>query len=343
MRGLDGLPLAFDRADALGRGWTRHQFHLRSRRDDVLEVAPRVFADAVAWHLADEVTRHRALTRHAQTRWTGGVVTHVSAAVVHGLPVPSRLPAAVSITIDRARRTSDDPEWVDVRRSVLPDEHVTIVDGIVVTGLARTAVDCLRTLRRTDGLAVADAVVRRGVPPSELVAVRQMQHRWPGVRTARWGIGLVDGRRESWFESASVAVLSGWLPTPLPQVEVRDRASGAFIGRVDNLWQGLRVVGEADGVGKFLGLDGADPSPDAVARRLVAAAVRADRLREVGLGVASWGTHDLRSGQALAARVAAAAPTGPSRAELACGVCHEELPDCRCAPRLCLRRPADDG
>lgn len=343
MMGLDGLPLAFDRTDALGQRWTRHQFHGRVHRDDVVEVAPRVFADAVAWHLADAPTRHVALARHAQRRWAGAVVSHVSAAVLHDLPLPADLPESISVTIDRARRTSDDPGWVDVHRSVLPDDLVTTVDAVAVTTLARTAVDCLRTLRRGDGLAVADAAVRRGVLPADLVAVRRMQHRWPGVRTARWGIGLVDGRRESWFESASVAVLSGWLPTPVPQVEVRDRASGAFVGRVDNLWEGLRVVGEADGTGKFVGLGGADRSPEAVARRLVAAEVRADRLREVGLGVARWGTVDLRSGQALAARVVAAAPTRPLRADLVCGVCHEELPDCRCAPRLCLRRSAADG
>ncbi len=343
MLSLDPLPLAFDRRDANRAGWTRHQFHRRVAAADVVEVAPWLFADALAWHLAGRDERHVALARHAESRYGGAVVSHASAALLHGLPSPRFLHDAVVLTCDKERAVGDDAAWVRLQRSHLPERFTTEVAGVRVTSLARTAVDCLRVLPRMDGLAIADAVVRRGVEPSELVDVRRAQARWPGVRTARWGIGVVDGRRESWLESASVAALDGWLPLPLPQVEVRDRASGAFLGRVDNLWPGLRVVGEADGVAKFRGLDGADTSERAVADRLVAASVRADRLRDVGLGVVRWGTRDLRVPQVLSARVRAAQPTGPCRAELSCGVCHASLEDCSCAPALLLPRSAREA
>ena len=68
-----------------------------------------------------------------------------------------------------------------------------------------------------------------------------------------------------------------------------------------------------------------------------------DRLRDVGLGVVRWGTRDLRVPQVLSARVRAAQPTGPCRAELSCGVCHASLEDCSCAPALLLPRSAREA
>ena len=336
MLSTSDLPLAFDRRDALAAGWTRHRFHHRVSADDVVEVAPRVFADAVSWHLASPAGRHAALARIAASRYRGTAVSHASAAVLHDLPTPRFLPDEIALSADKRRNLGDDAAWVDVRRSALPERLVTTVDGIRVTTLARTAVDCLRVLPRMDGLAIADAVVRRGTGPGELVGVRRMQVRWPGVRTARWGLGLLDGRRESWLESASAAALDGWLPPAVPQVDVRDRATGRFVGRVDALWPDLRVAGESDGVAKFRGLAGADPSARAVADRLVAAEVRADRLREVGLGLVRWGAADLRDVPALAGRIRAAQPSRPWRAELSCATCRQGLGDCRCAPSLLL-------
>ena len=132
-----------------------------------------------------------------------------------------------------------------------------------------------------------------------------------------------------------MAALDGWgLPTPIPQVDVSDRATGEFIGRVDLLWRALRVVGEADGRGKYRGEFDGDTSERAVADRLIAADVRADRLREVGLGVVRWGTRDLRAPLALVQRIRHAEPRGPSRADLSCATCGNALDDCSCAPRL---------
>lgn len=337
MPSRDDLPLVFDLQDALAAGFSRHQFQRLVAGDDVIEVAPRTHAEHVVWHLAGRVDRHVALSRVAAGRFSRSVLSHTSAALWHGLPHPRHVPDAVAITIDKTTPVGDHQRWVDVQRSRLPEPLVDVVRGVRVTSLARTAVDCLRTLPRADGLAIADRVVRLGVPPTDLVDVRRMQARWPGVQKARWGIGLVDGRRETWLESASVAVLDGWgLPAPTPQVDVHDRATGAFIGRVDLLWRSLRVVGEADGRGKFRGEFDGDASEQAVAERLIRADIRADRLREVGLGVVRWGTPDLRQPLVLAQRIRHAEPRGPFRAELTCATCGNALDDCGCAPRLFL-------
>lgn len=337
MPSLDDLPLAFDRDDALAAGFSRHQFARMCAREEILLVAPRTHAHDVAWHLASRVEQHLALSQVAVRRFTRSALSHESAALWHGLPHPRHVPQAVALTVDKSTPVGHEQAWVDLQRSRMPESQVVEVAGARVTSLARTAIDCLRVLPASDGLAIADRVVRLGVTPGELIAVRVSQPRWPGVRRARWGIGRVDGRRESWLESASVASLDGWgLPTPIPQVDVRDRASGAFVGRVDMLWRVRRVVGEADGRGKYLGEFDGDTSESAVANRLLAANVRADRLRELGLAVVRWGTPDLKDPLALSLRIKDAVPQGPLRAEFSCATCSQDLDDCTCAPRLFL-------
>ena len=69
------------------------------------------------------------------------------------------------------------------------------------------------------------------------------------------------------------------------------------MARVDALWEAEGIVGEADGAGKYLGdfdLMG-DRSPEAVARRVLAAGVRETRLRGLGLAVVRWDPAEITS------------------------------------------------
>ncbi|HET9020700.1 MAG TPA: hypothetical protein VFN34_02360 [Ornithinibacter sp.] len=340
---LGALPLVFTRSGALSVGLRRARFERLVSNGELVVVSPGHFADAVRWATSDASERHLALATAACTAFGQSALSHVSAALWWGLPVPRVVPPEPALTVHRTTRPSDDSDWVRVLRCELPERHVLTVGTVRVTSPARTVVDCFRSLPLADALAIADAAVGRGLTPGELVEVRKEQARWPGIRSARRGIGLVDGRRESWLESASVAGLDGWgLPHPSPQVEVRDEL-GDLIGRVDLFWRGLRVVGEADGKGKFRGEFDRDTSERAVADRLISAEVRAGRLRETGVGVVRWGTGDLRRPEVLAARIRRAAPSGPLRATFRCGPCQQDLDHCHCAPRLCLSDRARDA
>ena len=340
---LDSLPLVFTRAAALRLGLTRAQFERLTDRGDIVVVAAGQYAEAVRWVLAGDHGRHLGLARAASAAFGGAALSHTSAALWWGLPAPRRVPVRPELTVPLTLRQSDDSDWVRVLRCGLPARQVLIRDGVHVTCLARTAVDCFRSLPLADALAIADVAVRRGVTVGELVDVRKGQARWPGIRSARRGIGLVDGRRESPLESGSVARLDGLgLPHPIPQVEVYDEL-GELLGRVDLLWRSLRVVGEADGRGKFRGDFDGDRSERAVADRLIAAEDRAGRLREVGLGVVRWGSPALRRPDLLAARIRRAAPSGPLRARLVCGPCRQELDDCACPSGLRLSDRARDA
>lgn len=328
------LPLVFSRADAADHGIGRARLDRWLARDEAQAVGPGLYAESVRWFLTPRHERHLALARAAQPRFSSAVLSHVSAVLDWGLPAPRWIADQPHLTVDTGVRTSDDSSWCRVLRCALPERRVVRGDGRPRTDLARTAVDAFRSLPLPDALAVADAVVARGVTPGELVAVRKEQARWPGVSRARRGIGLVDGRRESWLESASVGVLAGWLPIPASQVEVYDL--GELLGRADLLWPDLRVVGEADGRGKYRGDHGGGRSEAAVSERLIAADERARRLVEAGLGVVRWGSGALRHPQTLAARIRAAVPDGRLRAVLVCAACRQEVDQCRCAPRLRL-------
>lgn len=168
--------------------------------------------------------------------------------------------------------------------------------------MARTVVDCFRSLRLGDALAVGDAALRRNL--TSLVEIEDAldgQFRWPHVTRALRGIPLLDPRRENWLESYSAAALFQHGLFSL---------DGAFIGRVDALWEELGIVGEADGAGKYLGdFDPhQDRSSEAVARRMIAAGARESRLREVGFGVVRWDPKEIVTRPAeVAGRVQAAA------------------------------------
>jgi hypothetical protein len=180
----------------------------------------------------------------------------------------------------------------------LLDEEWALVDGVPATVPSRTVVDCIRTLSLANGLAIADQALRRGLTSEvELGAMRERQRRWPGVTQVPVVLALADGRRESWLESASVAVAHrGGLERPMSQVWIH-ALDGRLLGRVDFVWPGLGIIGEADGLGKYRGdFDDRGMGADAVARRVLAERDRERELEALGFGVARWGYADLRTG-----------------------------------------------
>jgi len=200
-------------------------------------------------------------------------------------------------------RTAARDDWRRLLDGDLPPDHVTEVAGLPVTTVDRTVVDCFRQLRLRDALAIADGALRRGeTTPDALRAMRAFQVRWPGVTKADTGISLVDARRESWLESASVATAHQLgFSLPMSQVCIH-HLDGRLIGRVDFLWALAGVVGEADGRGKYLGAYTSESwDADQAAEHMLAERERERELESVGFAVARWDTGAvLGSGTGLA-------------------------------------------
>jgi len=310
------LPQPFTPRDAAHARVTRGQLVQARKLGTVDRLARGLYAVGPRWDSLSPEARHEGLAHAAHRNVAGAVLSHHSAALLWGLPVPRRAQSRAALTVLADRRTSVAASWVHLYRATLRDEDVTALDGQRLTSPHRTVLDCLRSLAPGDGVAVGDAALRAGLVSGDgLAEVLHTQRGWPGARRAALWIPRLDGRRETWLESYSVVTLSRFgIEPPEPQVEVYD--DHGLIGRVDGLWLAEGVVGEADGAGKYLGdfdADGADG--EAAAKRVVREKVREDRLRGVGLEVVRWMTDEIiRAPQVVASRVLAAQRRGdPSR------------------------------
>jgi hypothetical protein len=112
---------------------------------------------------------------------------------------------------------------------------------------------------------------------------------------------------------------------------------------VDVAWPDLGLVGEADGRGKYLGDvdDGLGRDEGAAAARVVEAARRDFRLRELGLGVVRWDTTEIvrRPRQVVArwSRAARVTDRARVRAVLLCSCHRRPLTDCPADADLTIR------
>jgi hypothetical protein len=243
----------------------------------------------------DAIMRHALQITAAMGELAGdAVVSHVSAAVLHGLRI-------WAVPLDRVHVTRPRPSGgrrsalVHVHTATVDPDEIVVIGGMAVTSLARTVADLARMLPFEQAVVVADAAMFHKRPDrataAELLAVLDRAPRRPGTRAARRVIAFANGLSESVGESRSrVAIAAAGLPPPVLQWEVRAAGTGAFIGRVDTGWPELRTVGEFDGLVKYGRT--LRPGQD-VAEVLVAEKLREDALRDEDLGVVRWIWADL--------------------------------------------------
>lgn len=281
------LPDVATAAQAAAAGLTPDQVRQRVRSGRWTRLARGVYRTTP---IAADLDAHAARrVDHAQ-RAVAAALVHdgcaigfASAAIVHGLPLHSPVPAEVSLVAGpggwNGRRDGVRVHRVELRVGDVIQERVPI------TSVARTWFDVARTATLADAIAVGDAALRHGdVGRAELQRVLDPAFARRGVRQAELACAHLDGTRETVLESASWAYfVEHRIPLPEMQMEIR-AVSGRVIARVDFLWRGRRVIGECDGRLKYL-------TPDDLYREKR----REDELRAEGLGVQRWGWSDLRS------------------------------------------------
>ena len=221
--------------------------------------------------------RHLALIR-ATVPALGGqaVLSHTSAAVLHGLPVALAL-------LNRVTYTSPGPgggrvgEKIHQYRTPLPPDDIEEVDDLRRTTMARTVVDLARTIDRGLALSAADAALRRGVQMAELEAQLALAKRRRGLAQARTIVNFADARSESPGESISRLRL--WeLGLPAPELQY-DVEIGGVRYRPDFAWPQWRLLGEFDGKVKYVDSPDGDTAADVVMR---------EKRREVDLRTWGW-------------------------------------------------------
>lgn len=173
-----------------------------------------------------------------------GVVAGNSAAALLGAKWVSR-----DLDAELVHDNRKPPARLVVHTDTLKPDEVVAVDGIAVTGPARTAFDIGRRtesrllgLQRLDALANATAV---GI--DDVVAVIAAHPGARGLNRLRRVLPLVDGGAESPQETRTrLALIDAGLPRPETQIMVYDEY-GEFVARVDMGYRDLRVGIEYDG------------------------------------------------------------------------------------------------
>jgi very-short-patch-repair endonuclease len=232
---------------------------------------------------------------------TGAVVSHRSAALVHGLPL-LQPPPRPELTVPP--RSTGDVAGALLHRATLRRDDLAEVAGVPLTAIARTLVDIGRSTSTSAAVVTMDAALNRGL--TDIAAIEKVLcacWNWPGIRRAVRAVDRADGRSESPLESISRLVI-GWLGLPAPQLQTPlhdDR--GLFIGRADFYWPESGVVGEADGQTKY--------DTRAV---LLEEKRRQESLESLGLIVVRWDWTDVtRRANLLRERIRSAFDRGDRR------------------------------
>lgn len=259
-RELDALFAEAERAGSclVARdGRLRMALARRVGRGAVLRPAPGLYARRETWEVAKPPERALALMRGLHAQHPDWVFCGPSAALAFGADVSWRLLMPLHLVARSKSWNAADGfarhlVRLDEERGERPVERA----GLLVTPLARTALDCLRWLEFPEALVVADFAVRgRGAAWLESY-VRAHEGICRGADRALGVLAHADGRAESGGESIARAVmieqgfmlpdLQVWVPDPL--------RPGRFF-RVDFVWvraDGRVIVGECDGASKLL-------------------------------------------------------------------------------------------
>ena len=306
----------FTRVELLSRGVSAGVLALASRSGPWLRLQSGAYVDREVHLARPPVERHKIALDAASRCMRGGsaVVSHLSAAVLHGLPQYRFGDREVEVTLagpvggssrDGLRRHLD----------ALPDGDVVSIGGVACTSLDRTVFDVARTASVEMALACADAALRR-----EAVSGRRFdaaaQERWRerlrhradqasgrrGVRRARRVIEFADGRAELPGESISRLQLHriGFRQIDLQIAVAGPRGADYF---VDIGLREVRTFWEFDGEVKYR--DAAMRGGRSVETVLLDEKRREDWIR----GATQWrlcrgGFADLRTPETLAARLA---------------------------------------
>ncbi len=280
------------RSAALAAGFTDTEITRSVRRGEITRVARGVFA-LPAQRRPEELHRLSAIATSISAE-RDVVLSHQSAATLHGVELLRPNLKRVHLTtgsLGGGHRTATRHEHI----GVLDDGHITVVDGVAVTTLERTAVDvaCTTTMGFAGALAIFDSAVRLGADRDLMWAMLRAARR--GVGQARRALRHADGKSENPGESwCRAQMIEAGLPTPRLQHEFFDQCD-TKIARTDFDWAGLLVV-EFDGATKYEKYLRPGETPfDAMRREKE----REDALRRMGIMVirCTWG--DLERGRVV--------------------------------------------
>ena len=231
----------FTRQQALDEGWTPRQVRRRTESGSWRRLAGKALVhraqepDALAWAWAVGVT------------WPDAVVSHRTAGLLHGFPLPrtdAGVPEVAHAIAPRGRRRA-----FAIRAHEVPfgADDVCFLEDLAVTSARRTAVDCLADATSEDALRLwAWLSTRKILTRAELsaeVLARTGRHGTPTLVRLLGTIstGAVSVAELRLHRLLRRAGLTGW--TANTEIQV----GGRVIAVADVLFPAERLVLEVDG------------------------------------------------------------------------------------------------
>lgn len=306
MQDLPQLLLARDR---MVHGLTSDDLTKRVRAGSLVRVRQGVYADGGTWAALKPWEQYRLRVQAAaETFQNPTVFARHSSASVWGIPFIGYHHPVVALT----HKNDGGRSRAGVRRHFAAPGEVKAVqrEGLLVTDRVRTVLDLAAFLPFTEAIAPLDHVLKpdkaRGLAAltkaqlEEGIAANYSAAAAARIRTA---IAFADPASGSPGESWSRALIHvAGFEAPVLQFNVMTNQGS--LGYTDFYWQDAKVVGEFDGVEKYVKAEflKGRTTPQAV----VAEKNRENRIRSTGLNVVRWDWADLKEPGRLEALLAAA-------------------------------------
>lgn len=179
------------------------------------------------------------------------VVSHESAAILHGLPALGKAPSRVHALDPGSRQTRTSPRVVKHAGPLVTADAV-VADGLRATALPRTLVDVALKSRFAVAVASLDRALGAGLVTADEIGAALERHpaergRSRAQRAIDFARGASGSPGESWCRCR---LFEAGTPEPILQQEFRD--AFGLIGFVDFWWPELGVILEFDGDAKYL-------------------------------------------------------------------------------------------
>lgn len=288
----------------LAREHDKNRLAKESRRGALIRVRRGAYCDAHEIQVSGAASaprekRNRELARaralHAQLR-AEHVFSHTTAALLLGCrvwTVPDR-----THLYQRYRASGRSAKDIARHRGELRPAEVTMIDGLPVTSLARTVVDCALALHPLEALVIADAALALGIEREDLLKMLDVRSGQRGIRRARLVIELGDGGSQSAWETwVRYEILRAGLPRPTTQMPVRTD-NGIF--HTDLGYEQWALGIEFDGLVKYRP-SGVAPGHDP-AREFMDEKNRAEAVRRAGVTLERASASDKRDVPGMLAR-----------------------------------------
>lgn len=221
------------------------------RAQKLIKIRRNIYTDATTWHSWNHTQQTTA--RHLAFIKTNPdyILSHESAALWWGAPL-LKLPQVIRVSHPSSEVRSRPGVKVSPGRTAecAAAEHH---QGVGVTSVLHTALDCARNLPVLEALCVVDYFLHQGMMGAGDFADAVAASSGRGVRGAREVVRLMSGKAESIAETIARYRILSWGFTP-PQEQVEVWVDG-YLYRPDFLWEGFRVILEVDGMVKYTGSD----------------------------------------------------------------------------------------